>query len=58
MKINLHRFKNNEGIEEMNVTTFPFDASTDTLDTSQNLPEVIDGLVYCQEALIYDLLKG
>lgn len=33
-------------ISDMHVTHIPFDATTDTLDTSL-LPEVIDGLVYC-----------
>lgn len=38
--------RTNENIADMNVTHIPFDATTDTIDTSQ-LPEIIDGLVYC-----------
>jgi 3-oxoacyl-[acyl-carrier protein] reductase len=38
--------RTNENIAEMNIIHIPFDATTDTLDTS-NLPEVIHGLVYC-----------
>jgi 3-oxoacyl-[acyl-carrier protein] reductase len=37
--------RTNEELANLNVTHIPFDASSDTLDTSQ-LPEVIDGLVY------------
>lgn len=38
--------RTNENVSDMNITHIPFDAATDTLDTSK-LPEVIDGLVYC-----------
>lgn len=38
--------RTNENISDLNVTHIPFDALTDTLDTSK-LPAVIDGLVYC-----------
>ena len=38
--------RTNEEIIDMNVTHIPFDAINDTLDVS-NLPEIIDGLVYC-----------
>jgi NAD(P)-dependent dehydrogenase (short-subunit alcohol dehydrogenase family) len=38
--------RTNENLAGLNVTHIPFDASTDTLDTSK-LPAVIDGLVYC-----------
>ncbi|MEC4005609.1 SDR family oxidoreductase [Flavobacterium sp. SUN052] len=38
--------RTNENISDLHVTHIPFDATTDTLDVSQ-LPEVIDGLVYC-----------
>lgn len=38
--------RSNEFISDLNLTHIPFDATTDTLDTSK-LPEVIDGLVYC-----------
>jgi len=37
--------RTNEELSNLNVTHIPFDASIDTLDTS-NLPEIIDGLVY------------
>lgn len=35
-----------EGLERLNVTHIPFDATTDDLDTS-TLPEEIHGFVYC-----------
>jgi NAD(P)-dependent dehydrogenase (short-subunit alcohol dehydrogenase family) len=38
--------RTNENLSDLNVTYIPFDALTETLDTSK-LPEVIDGLVYC-----------
>lgn len=38
--------RTNENLSDLNVTHIPFDALTETLDTSK-LPEVIDGLVYC-----------
>ncbi len=38
--------RTNETITDMNINYIPFDATTDTLDTSK-LPEVLDGLVYC-----------
>lgn len=37
--------RSNEELANLKVTYIPFDASTDTLDTSK-LPEIIDGLVY------------
>lgn len=37
--------RTNENIVDLNVTHIPFDAATDTLDTTL-LPESIDGLVY------------
>lgn len=37
--------RTNEELANLNVTHIPFDALTETLDTSK-LPEVIDGLVY------------
>jgi len=37
--------RTNEGLEELNCTHIPFDASTDTLDL-EHLPEEIHGLVY------------
>ena len=48
--------RTNEEIAEMNVTHIPFDATTDTLDTSK-LPEVIDGLVYCPGSINLRPLK-
>lgn len=38
--------RSHENLSGLNVTHIPFDALSETLDTS-NLPEVIDGLVYC-----------
>ncbi len=38
--------RTNEELAGLNVTYLPFDASTDTLDTSK-LPAVLDGLIYC-----------
>jgi NAD(P)-dependent dehydrogenase (short-subunit alcohol dehydrogenase family) len=41
----------------MNVTHIPFDAATDTLDTSL-LPEVIDGFVYCPGSINLRPFRG
>lgn len=49
--------RTNEEIGEMNITHIPFDASTDTLDTSK-LPEVIDGLVYCPGSINLRPFRG
>jgi NAD(P)-dependent dehydrogenase (short-subunit alcohol dehydrogenase family) len=49
--------RTNEEIAEMHVTHIPFDATTDTLDLS-NLPEVIDGLVYCPGSINLRPFKG
>lgn len=49
--------RTNEEIAEMNVTQIPFDATTDTLDTSK-LPEVIDGLVYCPGSINLRPFRG
>ncbi len=38
--------RSNENLSEVKATHISFDATTDTIDTSQ-LPTVIDGLVYC-----------
>lgn len=46
-----------ENIEEMHITHIPFDATTDTLDTSL-LPEVIDGLVYLPGSINLRPFKG
>lgn len=49
--------RTNEEISEMHVTHIPFDATTDTLDTSK-LPEVIDGLVYCPGSINLRPFRG
>lgn len=49
--------RTNEEIAEMNVTHIPFDATTDTLDTSK-LPAVIDGLVYCPGSINLRPFRG
>ena len=46
-----------EAIGDMNITHIPFDATTDTLDTSK-LPEVIDGLVYCPGSINLRPFRG
>lgn len=49
--------RTNEGLENLNVTHIPFDATTETLDTS-NLPTVIDGLVYCPGSINLRPFRG
>jgi NAD(P)-dependent dehydrogenase (short-subunit alcohol dehydrogenase family) len=49
--------RTNDEIAEMHVTHIPFDATTDTLDTSK-LPEVIDGLVYCPGSINLRPFRG
>jgi NAD(P)-dependent dehydrogenase (short-subunit alcohol dehydrogenase family) len=49
--------RTNEEIAEMHVTHIPFDATTDTLDTSK-LPEIIDGLVYCPGSINLRPFRG
>ena len=49
--------RTNEALIGTNVTHIPFDASTDTLDTSL-LPVVIDGLVYCPGSINLRPFKG
>ncbi|WP_298119138.1 SDR family NAD(P)-dependent oxidoreductase [Flavobacterium sp.] len=49
--------RTNDEIAEMHVTHIPFDATTDTLDTSK-LPETIDGLVYCPGSINLRPFKG
>lgn len=49
--------RTNEEIAEMNVTHIPFDATTDTLDTTK-LPEIIDGLVYCPGSINLRPFRG
>ena len=46
-----------ENISEMNITHIPFDATTDTLDTSK-IPEVIHGLVYCPGSINLRPFRG
>lgn len=49
--------RTSEGLENLNVTHIPFDASTDVLDTSL-LPNVIDGLVSCPGSINLRPFKG
>lgn len=49
--------RSNEDLSDLNITHIPFDASTDTLDTSK-LPEVIDGLVYLPGSINLRPFKG
>lgn len=49
--------RTNELIADLNVIHIPFDATTDTLDTSL-LPAVIDGLVYCPGSINLRPFKG
>ena len=49
--------RTNENIAEMNVTHIPFDALTDTLDTTQ-LPDVIHGFVYCPGSINLRPFRG
>ncbi len=49
--------RTNEEISEMHVTHIPFDATTDTLDTSK-LPDIIDGLVYCPGSINLRPFRG
>ncbi|WP_295337988.1 SDR family NAD(P)-dependent oxidoreductase [Flavobacterium sp.] len=49
--------RTNEAINDMNVTHIPFDAATDTLDTSL-LPEVIDGFIYCPGSINLRPFRG
>jgi len=49
--------RTNENIADLHVTHLPFDATTDTLNTSL-LPEVIDGLIYCPGSINLRPFKG
>ena len=49
--------RTNENLSNLNVTHIPFDATTDTLDTSK-LPSVIDGLVYCPGSINLRPFRG
>lgn len=49
--------RTNENLTDLHITHIPFDALTDTLDTTQ-LPEVIDGLVYCPGSINLRPFRG
>ena len=49
--------RTNENLSGLNVTYIPFDASTDTLDTSK-LPAILDGLVYCPGSINLRPFRG
>lgn len=49
--------RTNDNIADLHVTHIPFDATTETIDTSV-LPEVIDGLVYCPGSINLRPFKG
>ena len=49
--------RTNETISDLHVTHIPFDATTDTLDSSK-LPKIIDGLVYCPGSINLRPFKG
>ena len=49
--------RTNENLSGLNVTHIPFDATTDTLDSSK-LPAVIDGLVYCPGSINLRPFRG
>jgi NAD(P)-dependent dehydrogenase (short-subunit alcohol dehydrogenase family) len=49
--------RTNENLAGLNITYIPFDATTDSLDTSQ-LPAIIDGLVYCPGSINLRPFRG
>ncbi len=49
--------RSNENLADVNATHIAFDATTDTIDTSQ-LPAIIDGLVYCPGSINLRPFKG
>lgn len=49
--------RSNENLADVKVTHIAFDATTDTIDTSQ-LPAIIDGLVYCPGSINLRPFKG
>ena len=49
--------RSNENLVDVKATHIAFDATTDTIDTSQ-LPAVIDGLVYCPGSINLRPFKG
>jgi len=49
--------RSNENLAGLYVTHIPFDATTDTLDTSK-IPAIIDGLVYCPGSINLRPFRG
>lgn len=49
--------RSNENLVDVKATYIPFDASTDTIDTTL-LPTIIDGLVYCPGSINLRPFKG
>ena len=49
--------RTNENLSGLDITYIPFDATTDTLDTSI-LPAVIDGLIYCPGSINLRPFRG
>ena len=49
--------RTNENLANLNVVHIAFDATTDTLDQT-NLPEVLDGLVYCPGSINLRPFRG
>lgn len=49
--------RTNENLKGLKVTHIPFDATTDNLDTS-NLPDTLDGLVYCPGSINLRPFRG
>ena len=49
--------RSNENLVDVKATYIPFDATTDTIDTSL-LPTIIDGLVYCPGSINLRPFKG
>jgi NAD(P)-dependent dehydrogenase (short-subunit alcohol dehydrogenase family) len=49
--------RSNENLVDIKATYIPFDATTDTIDTSL-LPTIIDGLVYCPGSINLRPFKG
>ena len=49
--------RTNDNLSNLKVTHIPFDANSDTLDTS-TLPAVIDGLVYCPGSINLRPFRG
>lgn len=49
--------RTNENLSDLEVTYIPFDATTDTLDLQQ-IPAVLDGLVYCPGSINLRPFRG